>query len=56
MTTIAKHVARKPLAATTATDAQARARNKQVRARFPPRPAEQWWPHTALPLEETSDG
>jgi hypothetical protein len=44
MTTIAKHVARKPVAVTSSTDVQARARNTQLRARFPPRPAESWWP------------
>jgi hypothetical protein len=47
MTTIAKHVARRPLAVAVSTDAQALARNKQLRVRFPPRPAERWWPHTA---------
>jgi Phage integrase family len=49
----AKHVARKPLPATASTDAQVRARNKQLRVRFPPRPAERWWPHTAQSPEET---
>jgi hypothetical protein len=53
VTVIAKHVARKPLAATASTDAQARARNKLLRTRFPPRPLERWWPHTAQPLEAT---
>jgi integrase len=48
----AKHVARKPLAAAS-TDAQARARNKLLRVRFPPRPAERWWPHTAQSPEAT---
>jgi hypothetical protein len=49
----AKHVARKPLAAAVSTDAQAQARNKLLRVRFPPRPAERWWPHTAQSPEET---
>jgi hypothetical protein len=52
VTVIAKHVARKPLPAAL-TDAQARTRNKLLRARFPPRPVERWWPHTAQPLEAT---
>jgi integrase len=49
----AKHVARKPLAAANSKAAQARARNKQLRVRFPPRPAEPWWPHTAQSPEAT---
>jgi integrase len=49
----AKHVARKPLATTNATPVQARARNTQLRERFPPRPPEPWWPQTAQTLEET---
>lgn len=53
MTTTAKHTARKPLAVANATEAQARARNTQLRERFPPRPAQQLWPHTAQTLEET---
>jgi hypothetical protein len=53
VTVIAKHVARKPLPVAAASDAQARARNKLLRAQFPPRPVEQWWPHTAQPLEAT---
>jgi hypothetical protein len=53
VTTITKHAARRPLAVANATDAQARARNTQLREHFPPRPAEPWWPHTAQPLEET---
>jgi hypothetical protein len=53
VTIIAKHTARKPLSVANATDAQARARNTQLRERFPPRPAQQWWPHTAQTLEET---
>ncbi len=46
MTTVAKHVVRKPLVAASSTGTQARARNNQLRARFPPRPAGQRWPHT----------
>lgn len=52
MRTIAKHVARKSLPAVTSIADQARARNTQLRARFPPRPADCWWPHTSQPLEE----
>jgi integrase len=53
VTITAKHTARNPLSVANATDAQARARNTQLRERFPPRPAQQWWPHTAQTLEET---
>jgi hypothetical protein len=48
-----KHVMRKPLTGTNATPAQGWTRNKHLRERFPPRPTEHWWPHTAQPLEET---
>ncbi|MET7304369.1 site-specific integrase [Embleya sp. NPDC005575] len=51
MSNAAKHVRRKAVAVTNATETQARARNKQLRADFPPRAAEQWWPHTAHDLE-----
>jgi integrase len=50
---VAKHVARKPLTVANSTNAQARAKNNQLRARFPPRPTEPWWPSTAQTLEET---
>lgn len=52
MTATAKHTTRKPLAVANATVAQARARNTQLRERFPPRAAENWWPHSAQPAEE----
>ena len=43
MTTIAKHVARKPLAVTNATKTQISGRNTQLRGRFHARQPEQWW-------------
>lgn len=55
MTSIAKHVARKPLVVSGADDAPGRLRNRQLRARFPPRPAESCWPRTALPLDEVQE-
>jgi len=48
----AKHVTRHPLVAVNATPTQGWTRNTQMRERFPPRPPERWWPHTAWPLEE----
>ena len=53
MRTIAKHVARKPLVIANATDAQASGRNKQLRERFPARPAEPCWPRTDQTREDT---
>ncbi|WP_406011728.1 site-specific integrase [Streptomyces sp. NBC_00984] len=53
MTAVVKHVTRKPLEATNATAEQAQARNSYLRARFPARAEELWWPYTAQPLEET---
>jgi hypothetical protein len=41
VTTIAKHVARKPLAVANATKTQISGRNKQLRERFPARQPEQ---------------
>jgi hypothetical protein len=52
VTAAANHVARKPLPAVTSVATQERTRNTQLRARFPPRPAEDWWPHTAQPSGE----
>jgi site-specific recombinase XerD len=52
VTATVKHVARKPLPAVTSVATQERTRNTQLRARFPARPAEDWWPHTAPPSEE----
>jgi len=48
-----KHVARTPLAVATSTRAQASARNSQLRARFPARPAEACWPETTRTLDDT---
>ena len=53
MRTIAKHVARKPLVIANATDAQASGRNKQLRERFPARPAGPCWPRTDQTREDT---
>ncbi|MFB8182734.1 tyrosine-type recombinase/integrase [Streptomyces sp. NPDC055966] len=53
MTAVAKHVTRKPLEVSNATEEQAQTRNSQLRARFPARLAEPRWPHTARPSEET---
>jgi hypothetical protein len=53
VTAVAKHVTRKPLEVSNATAEQAQSRNSQLRARFPARPTEPWWPHTARSLEET---
>lgn len=53
MTTIAKHAARSPLAVANATNAQERTKNSQLRARFPARGSEQWWPATAQSLDDT---
>lgn len=49
-----KHTARStPITATNATMEQARARNSQLRARFPARPADQRWLATSDTLEQT---
>ncbi|MGW3624097.1 hypothetical protein [Streptomyces sp. NPDC000880] len=53
MTALVKHVTRRPLEVPNATAEQAQVRNSELRARFPARVAEPWWPHTAQPLEET---
>ncbi len=56
MTTIAKHVARKPLAVANATKTQISGRNKQLRERFPTRQPEQCWADTARTAEDTIAG
>jgi hypothetical protein len=56
VTTIAKHVARKPLAVANATKTQISGRNKQLRERFPARQPEQWWTDTAGTAEDTIVG
>lgn len=53
MTAVVKHVTRRPLEVSNATAEQAQARNSHLRARFPARAGEPWWPHTAQPREET---
>ncbi|MGO9385440.1 MAG: hypothetical protein ACLP4W_25945 [Mycobacterium sp.] len=53
MTTIAKHVARKPLAIANATKTQISGRNQHLRERFPARQPEQWWADTAGTAEDT---
>ena len=53
MTAVVKHMARTPAAAASPARAPARARNSQLRARFPARPVQPWWPDTAQTAEET---
>ncbi|MFE4629376.1 hypothetical protein, partial [Streptomyces mirabilis] len=53
MSAVAKHVIRRPLEVSNATAEQAQSRNSRLRTRFPARPAEPSWPHTARSLEET---
>jgi hypothetical protein len=48
-----KHVARTPLVVENATRERTTARNSQLRAQFPARPAEACWPETMHPLEDT---
>ncbi|QKV74117.1 site-specific integrase [Amycolatopsis sp. Hca4] len=52
MTSTVKHSTRKPLPAATSVAAEQRSRNRQLRTEFPPRSAEQWWPHTAATAEQ----
>ncbi|MGH3857765.1 MAG: site-specific integrase, partial [Pseudonocardiaceae bacterium] len=52
MTSIVKHSTRKPLPAVTSVAAEQRLRNGQLRTEFPPRSAEEWWPHTAATAEQ----
>jgi integrase len=53
VTAVVKHMARTPGAAVSPTRTPVQARNSQLRARFPARPAEGWWPDTAQTAEET---
>ena len=53
MTTIVKHVARKPLAVSNATKTQISGRNKQLRERFPTRQPEHCGTHTTGTAEDT---
>ena len=53
MTAVVKHMARTPAAAVSTARAPVQARNSQLRARFPARPAQPWWPDTAQTAEET---
>jgi len=46
-------MARQPAAGTSLARVPVQARNSQLRARFPARSAETWWPHTAQEHEET---
>ncbi|MBJ8343021.1 site-specific integrase [Antrihabitans sp. YC3-6] len=55
MTSVVKHLTRKPLPAVTAVAAEQRLRNRQLRTEFPPRPFEKWWAHTAASVEQTQD-
>jgi hypothetical protein len=52
MTSVVKHMTRKPLPTVTAVAAEQRSRNLQLRNQFPPRVAEESWPHTAASLEQ----
>lgn len=52
MTSTVKHSTRKPLAAVASVAAEQRLRNRQLRTEFPPRSAEEWWPHTAATAEQ----
>ena len=47
MTRAVKHMPRTPATDVNAADTRTRARNKQLRDRFPPRPVAASWPHTA---------
>jgi integrase len=53
VTAVVKHMARKPAAPAGTAPAPVQARNRALRARFPARPAEAWWPGTAQEQEET---
>jgi hypothetical protein len=53
VTTIAKHVARKPLAMANATKTRISGRNKQLRERFPARQPKHCGAHTAGTAEDT---
>jgi hypothetical protein len=55
VTSIAKHITRKPLPAVTAVAAEQRSRNRQLRNAFPPRPVEEWWPHAAASVKQVQD-
>ena len=46
MTRAVKHMPRTPATDVNAADTRTRARNKQLRDRFPPRPVAASWPHT----------
>ncbi|WP_344855677.1 hypothetical protein [Amycolatopsis ultiminotia] len=52
MTSIVKHSTRKPLPAVTSVAAEQRLRNGRLRTEFPPRSAEEWWPHAAATAEQ----
>ena len=52
MTAVVKHMARKPAASASPVPTPVQGRKSQLRARFPARLAEAWWPHTAQGHEE----
>jgi hypothetical protein len=52
VSSLVKHSTRKVLPAVTSIAAEQRMRNRQLRTEFPPRSAEQWWPHTAATAEQ----
>ncbi len=53
MTAVVKHMARRPAATANPARTPVQARNSQLRARFPARSTEAWWPHTAQTQEQT---
>jgi hypothetical protein len=53
MTGAVKHMPRTPATDVNAADTRTRARNKQLRERFPPRLVPECWPHTTQTLEDT---
>lgn len=53
MTRAVKHMPRTPASDTNAEDTRTRARNKQLRERFPPRPVPVSWPETTQTLQDT---
>jgi len=53
VTAVVKHMARTPTAGASPARTPVQVRNSQLRARFPARPAEAWWPHTAQGHQET---
>jgi hypothetical protein len=53
VTRAVKHMPRTPSTDISAEDTRTRARNKQLRERFPPRPVPESWPQTTQTLQDT---